>query len=69
MFQHLGQIHNFNLDGLSELEVSIGDFAGFGLALTGFLMGPWGGIISLAGWGFQNIWAMAEKARQNENFK
>ena len=41
----VGQLNNFELGGLDELEISMNDIADFGLAFTGFLFGPWGGLI------------------------
>ena len=37
------------------MDISLDDLTDFGLALSGFLVGPWGGAISLAGWGISKL--------------
>lgn len=50
IFSNAEQIENINLEGLKELDISFSDIAGFALALSGFIFGPIGGAISVAGW-------------------
>jgi len=44
-------VNSFDLNGLSELDISLGDVAGFGTSLLGFIGGPIWGIVSIAIWG------------------
>ena len=54
-FVNSGQVEYFELKGLSEMDISFGDLTDFGLALSGFIFGPWGGAISIAGWGISKL--------------
>ncbi|UAM98012.1 50S ribosome-binding GTPase [Polaribacter litorisediminis] len=55
LFSNTVQIGNINLEGLTELDVSFADIAGFAAAFGGFVFGPWGGAISLARWGISKL--------------
>ena len=41
---------NFKLNGLEEMDINMKDVAEFFTACLGFLIGPWGGLISLGGY-------------------
>ena len=58
--------NNIDLDGLKELDVSFGDVAGFAAALGGFIFGPWGGAISLAGWAGAKLLGDGGKAKSKD---
>lgn len=66
-FTKLGQINNFDLNGLRELDISFGDFAGFLLALSPFLIsGPPGWIyggISIVGWSVAKLFGDGGKGK------
>lgn len=72
-FSNLGHVNNFELDGLSELGISIGDFGSLLLALSPFLIpGPPGWIsggVSVIGWGLSKLITGKSKTRAKAKAK